>query len=157
MRRRFLLSISTLVFVAHFSAVRGDWFGRTLFGSAIADTENKKPLARTSASRSRYVKKIDLVYRPLQDEHRKTALNQHTPTPQGWDSYDGSVYTPERGYGWLTNLRGKGRDRGIRGIVVLTDGTRTSPEKLRRPELANFQGRHGENRPMVFRMDLPDG
>lgn len=104
-----------------------------------------------------YTRRIDLIYRPLQDEQQKTMLNQKTPTPDGWEPYDGSSYTPERGYGWLTNLRGEGRDRGTGGIVVLTDGRRTSPEKLGRPELANFQGRHGENRLLVFRIDLPDG
>jgi hypothetical protein len=50
-----------------------------------------------------------------------------------------------------------GRDRGVHGIVVLGDGTRTSPEKLNRPELANFGGWHAENRSLVFRIDLPDG
>ena len=104
-----------------------------------------------------YKRKIDLVYRPIEGEHIKTPAIQRTPTPPGWEVYDGSVYTPKRGYGWLTNLLGEGRDRGTRGIVVLTDGRRTSPEKLRRPELANFQGRHGENRLLVFRIDLPDG
>jgi hypothetical protein len=42
-------------------------------------------------------------------------------------------------------------------MVVLPDGTKTTPRELKRPELANFQGRHGENRPLVFRIDLPDG
>ena len=104
-----------------------------------------------------YKRKIDLVYRPIEGEYTNTSAIQRTPTPPGWEVYDGSVYTPKRGYGWLTNLLGEGRDRGTRGIVVLTDGRRTSPEKLRRPELANFQGRHGENRLLVFRIDLPDG
>ena len=104
-----------------------------------------------------YVRRIDLIYRPTKNEHLKTALNRQTPTPQGWESYDGSIYNAERGYGWLTNLRGHGRDRGTRGIVILADGTSSSPGELNRPELAHFEGRHGENRPLVFRIDLPDG
>jgi hypothetical protein len=132
-------------------------FKRSIPEFAIANGEVEQRLSGDSASRIRYVKKINMVYRPLKDEHRKTVLNQQTPTPQSWEAYDGSVYTPERGYGWLTNLRGSGRDRGTRGILVLTDGTRTSPEKAGRPELANFHGRHEENRPLVFRVDLPDG
>ena len=104
-----------------------------------------------------YKRKIDFVYRPIEGEHIKTPPIKLTPTPPGWEVYDGSVYTPERGYGWLTNLRGEGRDRGIRGIVVLANRTTTSLDKLRRPELANFHGRHGENRSLVFRMDLQDG
>ena len=102
-------------------------------------------------------RKINLVFRPAANENRKTILNQQTPTPPGWESYDGSVYTPERGYGWLTSLQGHGRDRGTQGIVLLADGTRTSPYNLRRPELANFQGIHGENQLLVFRIDLEDG
>jgi hypothetical protein len=99
----------------------------------------------------------DLVYRPLRDEQRKTSLNQKTPTPEGWEAYDGSIYTPERGYGWLTELRGHGRDRGTQGIVILADGTKTSPHELKRPELAHFQGKHRENDLLVFRIDVPDG
>ena len=156
MRRRFLCLINTLI-AAHFFIVSVGSLGQTVAGPVTAGRETKKPLSRASISTIRYVKKINLVYRPVQDEHLKTALNQRTPTPPGWDAYDGSVYTVERGYGWLNDFRGNGRDRGTRGIVVLTDGTRTSPEKLGRPELANFQGRHVENRPLVFRMDLPDG
>jgi hypothetical protein len=57
----------------------------------------------------------------------------------------------------LTDLRDSGRDRGTLGIIILGDGTETSPDELRRPELANFQGWHGENRPLVFRIDLPNG
>jgi hypothetical protein len=111
--------------------------------------------APASDSGVRYARKINLVYRP--EEPLKTAINQQTPTPEGWEAYDGSVYTFKRGYGWLTNLLGEGRDRGTEGIVVLANGAISSPEKLRRPELANFQGRHGENRPLMFRIDLPDG
>ena len=156
MRLRLFSLLGALVAVAPLFSAADHSFRRTSPRPVPAGTEIKKTLRRGSA-RLGSVKKIDLVYRPLQDEHRRTALNQLTPTPKGWEPYDGSAYTPERGYGWLTNLRGEGRDRGSRGIVVLANGTRTSPEKLRRPELANFQGRHGENRPLVFRIDLPDG
>jgi hypothetical protein len=116
-----------------------------------------KHSSRDSDRGSAYVRKIDFIYRPTKDGHLKTSLNRQTPTPQDWEPYVGSIYNPERGYGWLTNLRGNGRDRGTRGIIILADGTRTSPEKLSRPELANFQGWHAENRPLVFRVDLPDG
>jgi hypothetical protein len=122
-----------------------------------SDAGKTKQIRRDPELGIPYVRKINLIYRPTKDEHLKTPLNQQTPTPQGWEPYDGSIYSPERGYGWLTNLRGYGRDRGTLGIIILADGTRTSPEKLSRPELANFQGRHGENRPLVFRIDLPDG
>jgi hypothetical protein len=117
----------------------------------------RKEAHASNGSQVPYTRKIDLVYRPLQDEQQKTSFNQKTPTPEGWEPYDGSIYTPERGYGWLTNLWGVGRDRGVQGIVILPDGTKTSPEKLKRPELANFEGWHGENRPLVFRIDLQDG
>jgi hypothetical protein len=117
----------------------------------------RKQAHPSNDSQVRYARKIDLVYRSLPDEQQKISLNQKTPTPEGWEPYDGSIYTPERGYGWLIDLRGAGRDRGTQGIVVLADGTKTSPDKLKRTELANFGGWHAENRPLVFRVDLPDG
>jgi hypothetical protein len=121
------------------------------------EADKTKVAGPNGANNTRYAKKINFLYRPAQDEHLKTALNQQTPTPNGWESYDGSIYTPERGYGWLTDLRGYGRDRGIDGMVVLPDGTKTSPRELKRPELANFHSRHRENDPLVFRIDLPNG
>lgn len=95
---------------------------------------------------------------PLQRKINFTALRkQQTPTPPGWEPYDGSVYTPERGYGWLADLRQHGWDGGGTGRMILPDGTRASPLALGRLELANWQGTHQENRPQVFRIDLPDG
>jgi hypothetical protein len=83
--------------------------------------------------------------------------NQRTSNPSGWEAYDGSVYTKERGYGWLTDLSGSSLDRGENGEIILPDGTRTSPRSLGRLELANWQGTHQESRLRVFRVDLPDG
>jgi hypothetical protein len=100
-----------------------------------------------------YIKKINLVY----SSHADEIHDRDTPSPPGWDSYDGSRYTPQRGYGWLIDLLGYGRDRGIAGNVVLADGTKTSPRELGRPELANFQGKHDESDLLVFRIDVPDG
>jgi hypothetical protein len=80
------------------------------------------------------------------------------PNPAGWEAYDGSVYTPERGYGWTTQLSGfyaggGGEDHAIR----LPGGETVTPRTLGRLELATWQGTHQENRPLVFRLDLPDG
>jgi hypothetical protein len=83
--------------------------------------------------------------------------NRRTVNPAGWQEYDGSIYRPERGYGWLTDLSRAGRDRGAEATITLGDGTTTSPEDLGRLELANWQGTHQENQPLVFRIDLPDG
>jgi hypothetical protein len=105
-----------------------------------------------------YTKKINLVYHRSKDKYPDALKYHHqTPTPEGWEAYDGSIYTPERGYGWLTDLLGQGRDRGTDGIVVLAGGTVTSPRDMGRPELANFHGRHQESRLLVFRIDLSDG
>jgi len=82
---------------------------------------------------------------------------RRTPNPEGWEEYHGSIYNGERGYGWLIELSKSGRDRGKRSIIVLADGTKTSPQGLGRLDLANWQGTHQENRPIVFRMNLPDG
>jgi hypothetical protein len=125
--------------------------------TAQTDANGAKPAEAGSNKQIRYAKKINLIHRPIQGEHLKTIHNQQTPTPQGWEPYDGSVYTAERGYGWLTDLRGDGRDRGTHGIIVLADGTKTSPQELNRPELANFHSRHVERWLLVFRIDLQDG
>ena len=82
---------------------------------------------------------------------------RRTTNPVGWEEYDGAVYTKERGYGWLDNISGKGGDKGGIGHMLLPDGTSASPVALGRLELANWQGVHQENRPLVFRIDLPDG
>gem|GEM_PF-5570766 len=104
-----------------------------------------------------YDKKINFIYRPVEAPDVKNALNQQTPTPEGWEPYDGSIYSSSRGYGWLSDLKGRGRDRGLEGIVEFPDGRKSSIAQLNRPELANFQGRHGENDLLVFRIDLPNG
>lgn len=83
--------------------------------------------------------------------------NRCTPNPEGWVEYDGSIYNAVREYGWLTNLSGKGRDRGADSTILLTDKVKSSPKDLGRLELANWQGTHQENLPIVFRIDLPDG
>jgi len=57
----------------------------------------------------------------------------------------------------LTDLPIRGWDRGQDGTVVLVDGTRTSPHIMGRFELSIWQGTHQENRPLVFRVDLPNG
>lgn len=80
-----------------------------------------------------------------------------TLNAKGWDEYDGSIYNTERGYGWLTDLAGNGRDRGADASILLADGTKTSSQDLGRLELANWQGTHKENEPIVFRIDVPDG
>jgi hypothetical protein len=123
----------------------------------VRDCGKKKQAHPNNDSQVRYALKIDLVYQVDDGPQVKTILNQQTPTPQGWERYDGSIYSPECGYGWLTDLRGHGRDRGIQAVIILPDGRRNTLDEINRPELANFEGRHGENRPLVFRIDLPDG
>jgi hypothetical protein len=83
---------------------------------------------------------------------------KRTPNPAGWEAYDGSVYTKERGYGWVTKLTGfYAADGGPDATIYLTREVVTSPRELGRLELANWQGTHRENHPLVFRVDLPDG
>jgi hypothetical protein len=86
-----------------------------------------------------------------------TVGKRRTPSPPGWEEYDGSIYTKERGYGWLSDFALSGWDGGGVGQMILPDDTRASPRALGRLELANWQGNHRENRPLVFRVDLPDG
>jgi hypothetical protein len=80
-----------------------------------------------------------------------------TPTPSGWEEYDGAPYSRKRGYGWLADLSHSGWDDGEIGAMILPDGSQASPRELGRPELANWQGTHQENLSRVFRIDLPDG
>lgn len=81
-----------------------------------------------------------------------------TPSPPGWEAYDGAVYSKTRGYGWATRLTGfYASDGGRDAPVLLPDGIMTSPEGLGRLELANWQGTHRENHPRVFRIDLAPG
>jgi hypothetical protein len=82
---------------------------------------------------------------------------KRTPNPAGWEAYDGSVYTRERGYGWLPNLPDESFDIGPDAEMILANGASASPQTLGRLELANGQGSHPDNRPFVFRIDLPDG
>jgi hypothetical protein len=100
-----------------------------------------------SVEKNPIYKKINLV-----DVRRRRTLN-----PPGWEEYDGSRYTKERGYGWLTDLRGQGWDGGGGGMMILPNGLKASPVTLGRLELGNWQGTHQENLPIVFRIDLPDG
>jgi hypothetical protein len=92
-------------------------------------------------------RKINFVFAP----------NRRTTNPEGWEEYDGSIYNPTRGYGWLTDLTRHGEDRGGEAAITLPDGTNSSPKNLDRLELANWQGTHQENLPLVFRIDLADG
>jgi len=94
-------------------------------------------------------KKIDFV---------ATSARKRTPNPAGWEAYDGSVYTKERGYGWISQLTGfHAADGGPDVTIHLAGEVATSPRKLGRLELANWQGTHRENQPLVFRIDLPNG
>ena len=96
---------------------------------------------------SSFHKKINLVF----------TGTRRTANPAGWEEYDGSIYDAERGYGWLADLSRQGRDRGAKAAITLSDGTKTTPEDIGRLELANWQGTHQENQPIVFRIDLPNG
>ena len=87
-----------------------------------------------------------------------TNERRRTPNPAGWEAYDGSVYTQERGYGWMTKFTGLyAADDGENAAIRLSDGVMTSPSGLGRLELASWQGVHRENQPLVFRIDLADG
>jgi len=78
-----------------------------------------------------------------------------TPNPPGWAAYDGSPYTRERGYGWTKTLADfLAADGGPDGSIVLPGGIVTSPRRLGRLELANWQA---TDHPAVFRIDLPNG
>jgi hypothetical protein len=80
-----------------------------------------------------------------------------TPNPAGWEAYDGAIYTIGRSYGWLPDLPDESFDIGPNAEMILPNGARASPQTLGRLELANGQGAHPDNRPFVFRIDLPDG
>lgn len=78
-----------------------------------------------------------------------------TPSPAGWEAYDGSPYTRERGYGWAQGLTDfLASDAGPDGSILLPEGAVTSPRKLGRLELAAWQA---TDNPAVFRIDLPNG
>jgi len=93
-------------------------------------------------------KKINMVF----NRGESRTLN-----PEGWEEYEGSAYNADRGYGWLAGLGLEGSDHGPNARIMLADGTQSSPQGLGRLELANSQGRHPDNLPLVFRIDLPDG
>jgi hypothetical protein len=68
------------------------------------------------------------------------------------------VYARDRGFGWVTQLTGfHAADGGQDALIRLAGGVVTSPRRLARLELASWQGTHRENRPLVFRIDLPSG
>jgi hypothetical protein len=78
-----------------------------------------------------------------------------TPNPAGWEAYDGSPYTLERGYGWSNRPADfLAADGGLDGPIVLPGGDVTSARGLGRLELAAWQA---TDHPAVFRIDLPDG
>ena len=112
--------------------------------TCLAETSGKLNAARRENVSLH--KKINFVF----------SKNRKTPNPAGWDEYDGSIYNPERGYGWLTDLSGKGRDRGADAAIILRNGMKSTLQELDRLELANWQGA-ADNVPQIFRIDLPDG
>ena len=78
-----------------------------------------------------------------------------TPNPAGWEAYDGSPYSRERGYGWTQRLTDfLASDGGPDGPILLPGGAVTSSRKLERLELAAWQA---TDHPAVFRIDLPNG
>jgi len=131
---------------------------RGLFGIALillGLTYGDHVLAEQTRTNSAIIQKNHFIRKRI--NFISTRGKERTPTPAGWEEYDGSVYTKEGGYGWLTDLTGSGWDGGGIGRMILPDGTRASPVELGRLELANWQGTHQENQPLVFRVDLPDG
>jgi hypothetical protein len=87
-----------------------------------------------------------------------STTENRTPNPAGWEAYDGSPYNSDRGYGWFPKLNDlHTADSGPEGLVTTPGGVLTSCDKLGRLELASWQGVHRENRPVVFRIDLPNG
>ena len=111
----------------------------------VADSPQSTQIGNDSVFR----KKINFI--SITDRKR-------TPNPAGWEAYDGSVYTKERRYGWISQLTGfYASDGGPDGTIHLPGEVVTSPRSLGRLELANWQGSHQENQPLVFRVDLPNG
>jgi hypothetical protein len=131
---------------------------RGLFGIALillGLTYSDHVLAEQTHTNSAIIQKNHFIRKRI--NFIFTRGKERTPTPAGWEEYDGSVYTRERGYGWLTDLTGSGSDGGGVGKMILADGRKVSPVELGRLELANWQGTHQENRLLVFRVDLDDG
>ena len=103
-------------------------------------------IVKTAAVRgAEPVKKINFV---------STSGSKRTPNPPGWEAYDGSPYTRERGYGWLSVTDLLTSDGGPDGPIILPGGRATSSRELGRLELSNF---HATGHPAVFRIDLPNG
>jgi len=103
----------------------------------------------TIRENSHFVKRINFI---------STTGSNRTPNPERWEAYDGSPYTQERGYGWYPNLSGlHTADGGPDGLIDLPGGVITSSQKLGRLELSSWHGVHQENRPVIFRVDLPNG
>jgi hypothetical protein len=119
----------------------------TLLGSDLA-VWAEAPQTSTPWEQESLRKKINFI---------STHDRRHTPNPVGWEEYDGSLYTKERGYGWLTDLSNSGWDSGGVREIILPDGKRASPIELNRMELANGHASHSGNLPVVFRIDLADG
>jgi hypothetical protein len=119
----------------------------TLLGSELA-VWAEAPQTPTTRYQGPFRKKINFI----------STHERRTPNPVGWDAYDGSVYTQERGYGWVSQLSGfYASDSGQDAPIRLPSGAMTSPRALERLELGNWQGTHRENHPLVFRLDLPNG
>jgi hypothetical protein len=118
-----------------------------LLVSHINQAAAEIPSAPTPEASPSILRKINFVFK----------ARRRTPNPPGWEEYDGALYTKERGYGWLTDVSRDGWDGGGTGEMILPDGTKASPIALGRLELANWQGTHQENLPLVFRLDLPNG
>ena len=120
----------------------------TLYGASLPVHAEASQLS-TAHSPEPLQKKINLI---------STHDKKRTPNPEGWEAYDGSVYTQERGYGWVSQLTGfYAADGGQDAPIRLPGGAMTSPRELGRLELASWQGTHRENHPLVFRIDLPSG
>lgn len=129
------------------------WFGGTL-PTWVA----RQPVNRDSAPHASTASERGLQSQPLRRQINFIFSPERvTPNPYGWEEYDGSLYNTKRGYGWLEDLSAQGRDRGAEATIILSDGTKSSPKELNRLELANWQGTHQENLPLVFRIDLEDG
>ncbi len=136
MKRRFYVAGACLLLISFYQTV------------VSANNYQSDMVSENGVDRMRgIIKKINFVVKG----------SRMTPNPEGWEEYDGSIYSGSRGYGWLTDLAGNGRDRGQYAAIELHDGTITSPAEAGRLELSNMQGAHFDNVPMVFRIDLPDG
>ena len=107
----------------------------------------QSPSAKAGQDRHSVSKRINFV----------SKREERTANPPGWEAYDGTPYTKSRGYGWLEDLSQGAWDGGGARRITLPDGSGTSPQGLGRLELASGHMTHDGNRPVVFRIDLPDG